>query len=486
MSDKFKIVISLFLLTGCSLGPDYQQPKIFDLGQLSENTGLKSYGKAEAPKDWYKLLKDENLNELITTALQESPDIASAYEKLRQARINLGLARAEWGPEISATGSYNQSNAFETAEYKSKSSYYQNGFDASWEIDIWGGIRRLNESQKALMKAAEANLDNVKVVLIAEVVANYINYRKNEKLLQITEQNLRLQKDIYNIIKQKHSSGVADDLSLQQAYSAVLNTKTQIPPLRASINLYKNNLAVLCGRLPNQINFTKNNLLAEKIPIDLNYLYNLPADIIKNRPDVIAAEQNLIAQNALIGNRIAALFPSISLSGFLGWQNTTLSPMISSDYQIYNWTGAVGLPLIDWKKRINRISLQKSVTKQALSAYRKSILTAVSDINNAMKNLTESSNNLENNDKNQEAQTKILELSWKKYKNGLINFSEILTAEQNKLNAEQQYIISVGEWYLNFISFNKSVGGGFAAIQHLPLHDDRTDAVNECDERDKH
>ena len=486
MLNKIKIIFCIFLMIGCSVGPDYHRPELYTDRQLTENLNLNNNGHFYPDKDWYKSLGDENLNQFINDALHNAPDLITAYEKLRQARINLGSARAEWGPEISATGSYNQSDAFESSDYKNKSSYYQSGFDVSWELDIWGGIRRLNESKKALMRAAEADLDNVKVTLIAEIAANYINYRKSEKLLQITEHNLKLQQDIYDIIKKKYSAGLSDDLSLQQSHSAVLTTQTQIPPLRSASNLYKNNIALLSGKLPNQISFKKSEIMNKKPYISLKDLYNLPADIIKNRPDVKEAEQNLIAQNALIGNRIAALFPSISLSGFLGWQNTTLSPFISSDYQVYNWTGAVDVPLIDWKRRVNQINLQKSITKQALSDYNKSILNAVSDINNAMKNLTESADKLENSNNNQIAQAKILELSLNKYKNGLINFSEVLTAEHSKLSAEQQYVETLGEWYLNFISFYKSVGGGFVSIQHLPLHDDRKDAANECDEPDKH
>lgn len=459
-----KIILFLWagMIVGCSVGPNYERPQIYNDQNLALSLNLQSGNAAVPTQEWYKSFGDETLNSLIDDTIKNSPDLAIAKERLQQARFNLGIARAAFGPEISTSGNYNKSDTFATPETKSKESFYQVGFDASWEIDIWGQTRRLNESQYAAMKGAAADLKYARIILTAETAANYINYRQYEKLLQITERNLKLQQDIYDIIHKKHSAGLADDLALEQAKSAVLMTKAQIPSLRANLNSYQNALATLSGKLPFQVELSNSNILTKTPQISLESLHQIPIEVIRMRPDVIAAEQNLIAQNALIGNKIAAMLPNLSLSGFLGWQNHTLSPIFASNYQIYNSAANLSLPLWNWNKQLNQVRLQKSATKQAALNYQKSILAAVVDINQAMKNLEEESERNLLTQKNQASQNKILELSLVKYKNGLIEFSDVLTAEQNKLNAEQEYIKSLSNWYIDIISFNKSLGGGLA------------------------
>lgn len=456
------LAVLLFFGWGCSVGPNYKRPEIYNDEEIKQSLNLSADSSISPNQDWYKSFQDETLNHLINTTLQNAPDIAIAKEKLRQARINLGITRSEFGPEIDISGDYSNNKTFETKNYRNKLSYYKTGFDASWEIDIWGKTRRLNESSKALWFAAAADFDYVKISLTAEVAADYINYRQNEKLLQITEQNLKLQQDIYDIVKQKHIAGLSDDLALEQAQSSLLITEMQIPSLKAAVNSYQNALAVLSGILPHQLELKESNILDQQPLTNVDDIHKLSANVVLKRPDVKVAEQNLIAQNALIGHQIAAMFPNVSLSAFLGWQNTTLAPIFSSEYQIYNSGAGINLPLWNWKRLLNQVYLQKSKTKQALVEYQKSILTAVSDINQAMKNLEEEIMVNKNAKQNQSSQTKILELSMIKYNTGLIEFSDVLIAEQNKLSADQEYIKSLARWYLDIISFNKSVGGGLS------------------------
>ena len=476
MFKKFKLFMPLLLIIGCSVGPDYKRPQNFSDQQIKSDLNLSADTTKLPSKEWYKSFDDPTLDELIENALANAPDIKAAGEKLLQARINLGISRAELGPEITAELSTTKSKAFETADYKNKSTYYQSGFDASWEIDLWGKIRRLNESNAAIWQATAAEFDNVKMTLIAEIAANYINYRQNEKILAITEHNLKLQQEIADIIKNKHQAGTADDLAMEQALAAVWETQTQIPDLRANINSYRNNLALLCGVLASQLDFPETKILEHHPKIDIAEIHKIPVTIIRNRPDVQSAEQNLVAQNALIGSRIANLLPSISLSGFLGWQNTSLSPIFADKFEIYNLGGVVDLPIWNWNKRVNQIKLQESLTRQAVIAYSKSVLTATTDINRAMKNWQEAAEQTNSSKRNQQAKNKILDLSWIKYKNGLIEFSDVLTAEQNKLSAEQQYINSLSKWYKAIISFNKSIGGGWGVNRNN--HADQKDAAS--------
>lgn len=464
--NKKIVILFLFLLTGCSIGPDYQRPALYDEKDLASSLNLQSGANKLPLPDWYKSWNDNDLNQLIKNGLENNFDIKTAIAKLRQARIALNISRSQYGPQIDAKGNYSKSKSFETADYKSTNAYFQTGFDADWEIDIWGGTRRLNESNKALFKMASLQLNDIKNLLTAEIAANYISYRESEKLLHITEQNLLLQQKICALIEQKFKSGLADELAYEQAKSAVLTTNMQIPQLKATLNSYLTSISLLTGILPHKLSFAESSILASPPSSPIEDLHRFPASVILNRPDVRAAEENLRAQNALIGNKLASLLPSISLSGFLGWQNSSLSPMFSSPYQIYNLGNTINLPIWNWNRLLNEAKLQKHQTAVAAAAYGKTILSAVKDINQAVKNLEQESLRNKEAYLNQAAQNKILELSLNKYQNGLIDFSEILIAEQNKLAAEQEYIKSLSQLYLYLIAFNKSLGGGYITSNH--------------------
>ena len=221
----------------------------------------------------------------------------------------------------------------------------------------------------------------------------------------------------------------------------------------------KNNLANLSGVLPDKLNLTTSNLLNRNIKLNNQDLTDLPLNIITFRPDIKIAEQQLISENALIGNKIANLLPNVSLSALLGWQNNTLSPIFGSNYQIYNLGGAVSMPILHWGSLFNQVELQKSVTNEAKFTYKNTVLTAIFDINQAIKNLQEENLRSQNAENNKNIQNRILDLSLNKYKSGLIDFSTVLQAQKDKLAAEQEYAQSLSKKLLYFISFNKSVGG---------------------------
>ena len=257
----------------------------------------------------------------------------------------------------------------------------------------------------------------------------------------------------------------------------------QIPQLRIKEKAYQNALATLVGKLPTEILKNKNNLIKNKYIFNNKHLYDLPVSIIRNRPDVQIVEQQLVAENALIGQTIANLFPSFSLSSFLGYQNKNLSSIFAPNYNMYTIGGTINLPILHWGELINKIKLQKSITKQTLALYEASLLTAITDISNSIQSVEDEYNRNTSALANMKSMTKILELSKNKYINGLIDFSDVATAEQNKLSAEQDYLQSNANIYLNIISFYKSIGGGLAFNHNSQVC--QKDAITLACEHDK-
>ena len=461
--NKWLLICSVsFLCVSCSIGPDYKHQDVFSDDEITGTLNLVNNSKKQFNTDWYTLFNDTDLNNLIEEGLKNSPDIKVALEKLRQSRYNLYIDRAGFLPSFDGKGDYNKSNQNIAGTLPVESDYYQVGADASWELDIWGGQRRLTESAKAMLKATAANFDNVKISLIAEIATQYINWRLIEKMINLTEKNLNLQKQIFETVKEQYDAGLTDNLAFAQAQSVLNTTEMQLPKLKAQEKSYQNSLAVLIGKLPSAIVKNTINPLDKKLTLNIKALYDIPVDTIRNRPDVQQSEQQLIAENALIGQAIANMFPSVSLSGFLGYQNNTLSPIFGPDFNMYSTGIAVTMPFLHWGELLNKVKIQESATKQAFALYQASLLTAISDISNAVKMTEEESVRNKSAAKNVKSAKQILDLSLAKYKNGLTDFSDVLNSEKNKLSAEQDYLQSKADIYINIIRFYKAVGGGFS------------------------
>ncbi len=465
MYNKFLLLSTVVLLSSCTLGPDYKRPQFFPDNDIATSLHL-SGATQNIDRDWYKQFNDPFLNTLIARGLQNSPDIGVAIEKLRQSRQTLRINRVEYLPNIDATGSYNYNKGNNNSGLPLSSDYYQAGFDASWEIDIWGAGRRLTEESLALLRGASANFDNVRLSLTAEIANNYFSLRQAQEQLSIAKQTQKLQQDIYQLVKDKYDVGLADDIALNQAKYLLKTTLTQIPDLQASVSSYQNSLSVLVGQLPEQLNSLlsnhDNNSVRKIFSFDINKVSNLPIDILRQRPDVRIAEENLIAQNAKIGQAIAALFPSVSLSGFLGWQSEHLSQLISSKTDLYSYSPTINLPLFHWGALVNNVDLQKSITKQQLNLYKSSLLNAALDIRNSMIELEQEYKKNSYVQQALKAQQQVRELTLVKYKQGLLEFSDVLTAEQNYLTAQNNKITSNTAIYQNIISFYKAIGGGYS------------------------
>lgn len=466
MIKEVKISLLFLLLASCTVGPDYKRPQMYSDSSMAQSLNLTTAAAdTQIVKDWYRQFNDETLNQLVAMSLKNSPNVKMAIEKMRQARESLEINAVQYLPMIDADGSYHYNNSSRKIGFTIDTDYYQTGLDASWELDIWGSGRRLTESSAALLKAAASDLNNVYVSMTAEVAANYINLRSYQEQLRIAEKNLALQEKIYHVVAEKYKFGLESDVALNQAKYAIETTKSTIPDLRKAIEAYQNALAILVGRLPGQLDVmlaaNTTNLVHKRFNYNLAKLYELPVDVVRNRPDVEAAEQQLIAQNALIGKAIADLFPNISLSGFMGFQATEVSGLFGSKSFMYTYTPAVTLPLLHWGQLQNQVKLQEDITREAFYAYQSSILNATSEIKNSMVAVTQEYNKNASAYQAAKAQKTVTSLMLKKYKMGLVEFSDVLTVEQNLLSSQNALAVSNGQIYQNIIAFYKAIGGGY-------------------------
>ena len=458
---KLAVLLS-FTAAACTVGEDFSRPALYNDSVIKQELALKN--GTQPSKSWYALFGDEQLNILIEQGLKNSTDIEQAIAILRQARAELKISQAGFLPQINARGGYNYQKNSKNIGPTADTHYYNAGFDASWELDIWGKGRRQDEAAAAMLKAEEYSLNQVKNVVAAEIASDYVNLKLAVEKLRIAKQNLALQRDIFGVVKSKYQSGLTDDIAYNQAEYLLNSTETQIPQLQSQVEQYKNALAVLSGVLPSQLPLDsekRSPIFSNAYQYNIKAMYNLPASVIRQRPDVAAAEQNLAAQNALIGAAVADLYPNVSISALWGYAASSGNSLFNSKSQGYSYEPLLSLPLLDWNRLQNQLNKQKYQKQEAFAVYKKTVLTAVGELKNAMANVQ---NELKRNRLQNRAlanMNKVVAASSEKYRSGLIEFSDFLTMEQNRLQAQNSSLESKAGIFQNLIAYYKASGGGY-------------------------
>lgn len=458
---KLAVLLS-FTAAACTVGEDFSHPALYNDSVIKQELALKN--GTQPSKSWYALFGDEQLNILIEQGLKNSTDIEQAIAILRQARAELKISQAGFLPQINARGGYNYQKNSKNIGPTADTHYYNAGFDASWELDIWGKGRRQDEAAAAMLKAEEYSLNQVKNVVAAEIASDYVNLKLAVEKLRIAKQNLALQRDIFGVVKSKYQSGLTDDIAYNQAEYLLNSTETQIPQLQSQVEQYKNALAVLSGVLPSQLPLDsekRSPIFSNAYQYNIKAMYNLPASVIRQRPDVAAAEQNLAAQNALVGAAVADLYPNVSISALWGYAASSGNSLFNSKSQGYSYEPLLSLPLLDWNRLQNQLNKQKYQKQEAFAVYKKTVLTAVGELKNAMANVQ---NELKRNRLQNRAlanMNKVVAASSEKYRSGLIEFSDFLTMEQNRLQAQNSSLESKAGIFQNLIAYYKASGGGY-------------------------
>lgn len=455
--NKF-VLIQLFLfLSACTVGENYHKPEIYDDKILKEELQLNR--KYKLPKKWYEKLGDEHLTLMIDSALQKSPDVKTAIARLKQARAQLSIDKTQSLPFIDLSSDWNYEKSSRKLKYSNDSHYYSAGFDASWELDLWGKNRRLIEADQAEIEALEYSLENVKSSLAAEIAADYTYFLENLELLKNAQKNESLQKQIFSTVSAKYNTGLVDEITYNQAKYLLAQTQANIPVYESNMENYKNALAVLVGCLPSELNINKNSPIFKHSSVaDKNLIYGIPAETVRLRPDVAAVERKLSAQSALIAKAVAELYPDVSISGFWGYAAPGGHGLFSSSSQNYNYSPALTLPILDWNKLSNNIELQKQIYAQNLENYKKALLSAVAEIKNAGVAWENAGKILNKQQEANSRMTQAVSALQKRYDKGLINFSELLTMRQNLIQSQNRVIEAKGEEIRQLIAFYKAIG----------------------------
>jgi NodT family efflux transporter outer membrane factor (OMF) lipoprotein len=460
-------ILSVLLITvvsGClSVGPDYVRPDT--TVNKDWNTKLKSDSdKKETVTDnlavWWNALGDPKLASLIERAEKDNLDLKKAQAKIREARARRGVAKAGFFPTLNATGSAKRSKGSEDSGGSTTNDLYAAGFDASWELDIFGGVRRSVEATQANLEANREDLHDVLVSLLAEVATNYVDVRTYQARLAVAEANLKSQEETHQLTVWLYQAGLSDDLAVQQARYNLENTRSNIPTLRTGLEEAMNRIAVLLGEQPGKIH--KELTKRQHIPVTpLNIAVGVASDVLRRRPDIRKAERNLASQTATVGVAVADLYPKFTLSGSIGLEALSTGNLFLSGSRTYGFGPNITIPIFAGGSIRQNIEVQSALQEQYLIAYETTILNALEEVENALTAYAEEQHRKETLTDAATAAKQAAELAKNKYQSGLIAFSDVLDAERSLLSFEDELAKSEGTVTTNLISLYKALGGGW-------------------------
>ena len=410
---------------------------------------------------WWRRLDDPPLSRLVEQALQSSLELRSAQAKLREARARRALAGASRFPTVTSSGGVNiTKGSSETGTGKTRE-LYSAGLDASWEPDIFGSVRRSEEAAQADLEATAANLYATQVSLVAEVALNYVDLRAYQQRLAIAQANVASQAETLQLAQWRAQAGLVSTLDVEQARANLAQTRAQLPNLETDRTEAERRLDILLSQPPGALT----GRLADStgIPrVPTQVMVSIPADTLRQRPDVQAAERKLAAETARIGVAEAARYPSFKLSGSLSLEALSLGGLAGADALARGISTSIAAPIFDTGRIRQQIDIQTAVQEQALLAYQSTVLKALTEVENALTALAHTRERQRNLNEALHAARSATTLAQQRYSSGLIDFQTVLDTERSVLNLEDNLTLSQAEQVSALIQLYKALGGGWA------------------------
>jgi len=416
---------------------------------------------AESLASWWQQLRDPLLDQLISDSLSAAPDVRIAQAKLRQSRASQGLAEANLLPSVGISGSASRSKSDVNAGGSGQArSVYAAGFDASWEPSIFGGLSDAATAAEADTAASAASLDSTRASLAAEVALNYINLRADQRRLAIARANVASQGETLQLVEWRAMAGLASELDVEQAKTNLEQSRATIPALETARAEAEHRLALLTGHGPAALQERLSTTQALPSAPD-EIAVGIPADTIRQRPDVRAAEFTLQAEIARSGQQEAARYPNLSLNASWGWQAFSMATLGGSGTLVRSLAGSLAATLFDGGRIKNRIAVQNAVQEQALISYERSVLTALEDVENALSAYANGRDRVAARQRAADSARKAAELARTLYQAGSTDFQTVLETDRTRLSAEDALASADADVLTAVIQLYKALGGGW-------------------------
>ena len=454
----FKILFSISLiliiiLGGCKIGKNYSRPEIVmpDAYRFSDDTTT-----VNADIEWWGMFRDRILDTLVRYALVNNNDLLIAAQNIEQARLGLKIQRSEMLPKFDMSGQASRGN-FAGFKLDDAANNFSLTGSMSWEIDLWGKYRRMNEAAKAQFISTSYGYQFMKISLISAVATTYFQLLEYREKLEISQNTFEIRDRTLNMIKQRFDAGIIPEIDYNHAQIQREIAAASIPYYKRMTAQTENYLSVLIGQLPQAI---EEGSLLGNIEIDPSIPAGLPAELLARRPDVLSAEQELVAQNAFIGVAQADRLPSISLTGLFGAASNELSSFFTGGAA---WSIGAGLvsPLFHFRQKSNRVKIERSRYEAAVHNYDKVVLNALREVEDALVAIETLKEEQTAYRRRVSAAVNAMQLSEKRYDRGVANYIEFLESQRQAFESQLELVAAKQQLLSSYVKLYKALGGGW-------------------------
>ena len=458
-------LIFLSFLPGCVVGPDYRAPVVATppAWQSELSGGLKNSAPDSVQlASWWQSLGDPLLSHLVGEAVANNLDLKLAGARLREARARRGVSAADYMPTVKAGAGvgHNRSSAEMGAGGSRSSDTYSAQFDASWEVDLFGGKRRALEAATATLDASLENMRDVQVSLLAEVVLAYIQIRSYQAQIESVSATIVSLAETEQITTWRLQAGLVNQLDVEQARLNLEQTRAGLPTLFSQLEQSKNNLALLLGRSGGALKELQIKMPIPFVPAEV--AIGVPAETLRQRPDIRRAERQLAAATAQIGEAEAARYPDLTLSGTLGLQAVSLGNLLNSGAFMYALAANSAATIFDGGRLKQKVAIQNALQEQALISYQSAVQGALRDVENALVAYAGEQNRRSRLKSAVQSALNAEGLAQGQYAAGLIDFATVLDTQRSLLSLQDQLIQSNAAVTSNLARLYKSLGGGWS------------------------
>jgi multidrug efflux system outer membrane protein len=449
------LLAGVLLLNGCTVvGPDYVRPDVdtptdFRFG-TDETRDLANVA-------WWSLFEDPTLDALVDTALRNNKDVRLAAQRVLQFAAQVDVTRAGLYPQIGYEGFAGRSKSSLPGGGSLTDDSFLAALNLGWELDVWGRLQRATEAELATLLAAEETRSGVILSLVSAVATAYVRLLNLDEQLEVTHKTVASREESLRLFQLQFDGGVVSELEVAQVRSELELARIRIPQIERQIALLENGLSVLLGQNPGPIVRERDFDALAMPPVPAG----LPSDLLQRRPDIRAAEQNLIAANALIGVAEAQYFPRISLTGLFGFASNELSSLLDSDSNIWSYSGGLLGPIFDGGRIDADIRASEATQRQALIDYRRVVQEAFREVDDALIDLQKRGEITVSQQRQLKALRDYARFANLRYDEGQVSYIEVLDAERRLFDAELSDVINRGDVTVALIGVYKAMGGGW-------------------------
>lgn len=476
---------ALALLTGCTVGPDYHRPTALGSAPLPATFGNPAVTNAgdwktaqpaaQLPRGaWWEVFGDAELNHLETSATTNNQQLAAALANFDQARALARVARADLFPQVSgaasATRQRTSASASPTTAAAGRSATFDSfnvAGDASWELDLWGRIRRNVEAANASLVASADDLESVKLSLQAELASDYFALQTLGEQAKLLQRTAAAYAQALELTRHRHQSGVASELDVAQAETQLRSARAQIPAVELQQAQLRHALAVLCGQPATAFTLAPTRVAVTNPPA---IPVAVPSEWLESRPDIAAAERRMAAANAAIGVATAAFYPRVLLSGSGGFESVSTSTLFTWPAHLWAIGPSLQLPLFTGGRNRAQLAAARAAYDGTLATYRQTVLTAFQDVEDQLATRTLLARELDEERGALAAANRALNISSYRYKSGVEVYLDVITAQTAALAHEQTVIQLNGQRLENSVALIKAMGGGWQSTRTAPTN----------------